>query len=367
MQLELDVRDRKVVVLGSYADARRVLKRYHLAGARVRAVLTGPLPAAGDRLPGVRYAVRPDDDSLSDWVNLLAPCWLVVLVGVDPATERQVDRLCRELRIGVAAEPAAVGHGGVTLVGGGPGATDLLTLQACAALREADVVFYDRLAPSEDLGRLAPAAELVDVGKSPHHHPVPQAEIQAQLVARAREGAAVVRLKGGDSFVFGRGGEEVLACVEAGVAVRVVPGISSAVSVPAAVGIPVTHRGISRAFTVISGHDPLTADELTSLARLDATLVILMGINNLPQICAGLLRAGQRPSTPAAVVERGFSTTQRTTVTTLDRLAAEVLRVDVRPPAVVVIGDVVGVGAPTGAEAPWWGLEPLAATGPSTP
>lgn len=346
MQLELDVHDRKVVVVGSHRAARRVLRRFQVAGARVKAVLDGPLPPAAERLPAVRYAVRPEDEEHTDWLNVLGPSWLVVLVGVDHNTAGRLRTLCQHLRVPVTTEPAALDHGVVTLVGGGPGVSGLLTVQACEALREADVVFFDRLAPHDDLPRLAPAAELVDVGKMPHHHMVPQHEIQAQLIARAHTGESVVRLKGGDPYVFGRGVEEVLACVAAGVPVRVVPGVSSALSVPAAVGIPLTHRGVSRAFTVVSGHDPLSTEELTTLARGLGTLVILMGITNLPQITAGLLRAGLAPTTPAAVVERGYSTTQRTTVTTAGRLADEVRRLDVRSPAVVVVGEVVALMDP---------------------
>ena len=346
MQLELDVRDRKVVVFGRHAAALRVVRRFEVAGARVTAVVEGPMPAATDRLPTVRYAVRPEDDCQPDWMNLLGPAWLVVLVGLDGDTEQHVRTLCAHLRIVVATEPAAVGHGLVTLVGGGPGVSSLLTLEAREALREADVVFYDRLAPTGDLASLAPAAELIDVGKRPHHHVVLQSDIQEQMIARARRGASVVRLKGGDPFVFGRGGEEVLACRAAGISVRVVPGISSALSVPAAVGIPLTHRGVSRAFTVVSGHDPLTPDELSGLARLQGTLVILMGINNLTQIMAGLLRAGLPASTPAAIIERGYSPTQRSTVAAAGELAAEARRVDVQSPAVVVLGEVVRLIGP---------------------
>jgi uroporphyrin-III C-methyltransferase len=352
MQLDLDVRDRRVVVFGTSAATRRVLRRYATAGAKVTMVVEGPMPPTADRLPRVRYAVRPEDEH----------------VGMNPSGEQRVRQLCDQLRIGVAREPEALPYGTVTLVGGGPGVTGLLTLQGAAALRDADVVFYDRLAPRDDLELLAPAAELVDVGKRPHHHPVTQDEIQQRMITRARHGDSVVRLKGGDPFVFGRGGEEVLACVEAGVAVSVVPGVSSSVSVPAAAGIPLTHRGVSRAFTVISGHDPLTAVELSALARLGGTLVILMGINNLPQIAAGLLRSGLAGATPAAVVERGFSSQQRTTVATLDRLSGEVRRLDVQPPAVIVIGDVVRLVGLGGVRAEWLqSLETLAATGGMTP
>lgn len=355
MQLDLDVRGRKVVVVGSSSAARRVVRRYDVAGARVTAVVDGPMPLAADRLPGVRYAVRPEQEHPPDWVNLLGPAWLVVLVGADAGTAELVGQLCRRLRVVVSSEAPAADHGSVTLVGGGPGVTGLLTLAAVEALREADVVFYDRLAPTGDLAALAPAAELVDVGKRPHHHPVSQSDIQAQLVARARLGQSVVRLKGGDPFVFGRGGEEVQACVDAGVAVRVVPGVSSSVSVPAAVGIPLTHRGVSHAFTVISGHDPLSAEELSALARLGGTLVVLMGIDNLPQIAAGLVRSGLDPRTPAAVVERGYASTQRTTIAPLERLADEVRRVDARPPAVVVVGEVVRLIGLGGVSTGWLG------------
>lgn len=237
-------------------------------------------------------------------------------------------------------EPAGA-RGSVTLVGGGPGDPGLLTVAGAAALREADVVFYDRLAPSADLAALAPRAELVDVGKRPFHHPVSQRSIERQLVERARGGQAVVRLKGGDPYVFGRGGEEVQACRAAGIEVRVVPGVSSAVSVPAAAGIPVTHRGISSAFTVVSGHVPPSAEQYAALAALDGTLVILMGTANLTQITAGLIRAGLAPSTPAAVVERGYAPDQRTVFAPLGGLAEEVRRLEVASPAVVVIGAVV--------------------------
>lgn len=368
MQLDLDVRDHRVVVFGTSAAARRVLRRYAVAGAKVTMVVEGPMPQAADRLPRVRYAVRPEDEHMSDWLNLLGPAWLAVLVGVDPSAEQRVRQLCGQLRIGVTSEPEALPYGTVTLVGGGPGVTGLLTVQGCEALRDADVVFYDRLAPNDDLELLAPGAELVDVGKRPHHHPVSQGEIQARMIARARLGESVVRLKGGDPFVFGRGGEEVLACCEAGVAVSVIPGVSSSMSVPAAVGIPLTHRGVSRAFTVISGHDPLTAVELSALAQLGGTLVILMGINNLPQIAAGLLRSGLACGTPAAVVERGFSSQQRTTVATLDRLSGEVRRLDVQPPAVIVIGEVVRMVGLGGERTEWLqSLETLAAAGGTAP
>ena len=143
---------------------------------------------------------------------------------------------------------------GRVTVAGGPGTTRLLTLEACEALLDADVVFYDRLAPTADLARLAPGAELIDVGKLPYHHPTSQDRIQELIIERARRGQTVVRLKGGDPFVFGRGGEEILACRAAGVDVRVVPGVSSAIAGPALAGVPLTHRQLTQGFTVVSGH-----------------------------------------------------------------------------------------------------------------
>jgi uroporphyrin-III C-methyltransferase len=276
-------------------------------------------------------------------IKAIGPAALVLLVGAPPDIEEPVRRLCGHIRVTVIREAPAAPGGSVTLVGGGPGPTALLTGAGYAALADADVVFYDRLAPSEDLVRLSPGAELVDVGKRPYHHPVSQHRIERRMIKRARQGLDVVRLKGGDPYVFGRGREEVLACSAAGIPVRVVPGVSSAISVPGAAGIPLTHRGISHCFSVVSGHAPLGSDELEALVRLGGTIVILMGIGNLAQISAGLLRAGLDGRTSAAVVERGFSTTQRATFTVLGRLADDVRRLEVSSPAVIVIGDVVGL------------------------
>ncbi|MGX5696093.1 uroporphyrinogen-III C-methyltransferase [Agromyces soli] len=239
--------------------------------------------------------------------------------------------------------------GRVTLVGGGPGPVDLLTVRAVRALGGADVVLYDRLAPRDDLAALAPHAELIDVGKTPGHHAVPQVEIEAMMVARAAAGAHVVRLKGGDPYVLGRGGEEVLACRAAGVPVEVVPGISSAIAVPAAAGIPVTHREVSRAFTVVSGHAPLSESELAGIAALGGTVVVLMGVAALPALVAGLARHGLAADTPVAIVERGHRPGQRTTIGTLADIVATAGVARIASPAVVVVGEVVRLaeeGAP---------------------
>ena len=331
------------MIFGDARGARQTQRRYLHAGATVTMVLDGPLPGYRDRPETVRYATRPALTDTAGLLRLIGPAWLIVDVGLPQPHRERVAELAGHLHILMISEDPAPRRGEVTLVGGGPGRTSLLTLEAVSALRRADVVFYDRLAPTDDLEKLAAGAELRDVGKSPYHHPVSQRSIQEEMIWRARQGGSVVRFKGGDPFVFGRGGEEMLACVAAGVAVRVVPGISSATSVPASYGIPVTHRGVSKAFTVISGHTPPEAYELEALVQLDATIVILMGISNLNPIMAGLERAGLPRHTPAAVIERGFSEDQRSLVTTAGELATEVRRLNIGSPAVIVLGDVVAV------------------------
>lgn len=231
--------------------------------------------------------------------------------------------------------------GRVTLVGGGPGAEELMTVAAIDALADADVVLYDRLAPHSRLAELAPGAVLINVGKKPGHHPISQTGIELLLVDHARAGAHVVRLKGGDPYVFGRGSEEVIACREAGIPVRVVPGVTSAISVPAAAGIPLTHRGVSHMFTVVSGHAPLTDTELKHLAGLGGTIVVLMGVSTLPHLAAGLQRHGASASLPVAIIERGYSDTQKTTVADLGTVVAEATLAGVSAPAVLVVGEVV--------------------------
>ncbi len=227
--------------------------------------------------------------------------------------------------------------GSVALVGGGPGGPDLLTSRGRRLLAEADVVVVDRLAPLAVLSELSPEVEVIDVGKLPEHHPTPQDRINEILVERARAGSRVVRLKGGDPYVLGRGGEERLACETAGVPVEVVPGVTSAVAVPAAAGIPVTHRGVAAGFSVVTGHEELR--ELP--ARGDHTLVLLMAVKRLATTAAELVASGHDPDRPAAVVERGFRPDQRVTVGTLATIAERAAAVGAGSPAVTVIGDVV--------------------------
>lgn len=234
-------------------------------------------------------------------------------------------------------------RGSVTLVGGGPGDAKLLTVAAVEALRSADVVLYDRLAPHDTLPELAPHAHLINVGKTPGHHPIGQTEIERLLVEHAQAGSRVVRLKGGDPYVFGRGAEEVAACRAAGIPVDVIPGVTSAISVPAAAGIPVTARGVTHLFTVVSGHAPLSDDEHRHLAGLGGTIVVLMGVATLPILTQGLLKHGLAPTLPVAIIERGFTPTQRTTVATLATALHVASAAAVRSPAVLVIGEVVGL------------------------
>jgi uroporphyrin-III C-methyltransferase/precorrin-2 dehydrogenase/sirohydrochlorin ferrochelatase len=238
----------------------------------------------------------------------------------------------------------------VVLVGGGPGDPELATVAARRALAEADVVVTDRLAPRELLGELSPDVELIDVAKLPGGRSAPQEEINRIVVERARQGKRVVRFKGGDPFVFGRGFEEALACAEAGVAWTVIPGLTSAVSVPGVAGIPVTHRGVAHDFTVVSGHLPPDHEESLvewdAVARLRGTIVLLMAVQNLASIAARLVAAGRSPDTPLAVVSEGTMPGERTVLSTLGEVSADLEREGVRPPAIAVIGDVVAVAHP---------------------
>jgi uroporphyrin-III C-methyltransferase/precorrin-2 dehydrogenase/sirohydrochlorin ferrochelatase len=234
-------------------------------------------------------------------------------------------------------EPAETRQGRVWLVGGGPGDTGLITARGRTVLAQADVVVIDRLGPRALLHELSPDVEVIDVGKTSGNHPVPQHEINALLIQHAQAGRDVVRLKGGDPYVFGRGGEELGACRAAGIEVEVVPGVTSAVSVPAAAGIPVTHRGVARGFSVLTGHDG--ASDVPG--GPDHTLVLLMGVTRLAETADALVTADRPADTPVALVEDGFGPRQRVTVGTLADIAERAAAVGVRPPAVIVVGDVV--------------------------
>ena len=239
---------------------------------------------------------------------------------------------------------------GVVLVGGGPGEPELVTVAARHALATADVVVADRLAPRELLDELGPHVELIDVAKLPRGRSASQQTINEVIIDRARAGKRVVRFKGGDNFVFGRGYEELLACAAADVPVTVVPGLSSAIAVPARVGIPVTHRGVAHEFTVISGHlPPGHPDSLVAwdaVAGLRGTLVLLMAVDNAPAIAEALLAGGRDAATPVAVIVDGTMPTERTVLSTLGTLAADLATHRVVPPAIIVVGEVVAVARP---------------------
>ncbi len=240
------------------------------------------------------------------------------------------------------------GPGWVALVGAGPGDPGLMTVRARRLLATADVVVIDRLAP--DIGHLVSAdTEVVDVGKAPGEHRALQEEINALLVERARRGQRVVRWKGGDPFVLGRGGEEMAACLDAGVQVHVVPGVSSALAGPLAAGIPLTHRGVAADFTVLSGHRDAGSDgDLDWLAAGAgaSTLVLLMAMGRLAAICAALIETGRAPGLPVAVVQNATLPGQRVAVGTLADIAEVVAREGLGSPAIVIVGEVVRVRPP---------------------
>lgn len=302
------------------------------------------------------FCVRADDGTRATaWtpaVGRHAGVTVAVLGNREPRRSAGVrDAIIAALRDGAIAVPGDDDRArGVVLVGGGPGDPDLVTVAARRALSEADVVVTDRLAPRELLGELSPDVELIDVTKLPRGRAAAQEEINRVIVDRALAGKRVVRFKGGDSFVYGRGYEEALACEEAGVPWSVIPGVTSAVSVPAAAGIPVTHRGVAHEFTVISGHlPPDHADSLVewdAVARLRGTVVLLMAVHNLPLIAERLVRGGRPASTPLAIISEGTMPGERTLLSTLGSVPEDMAREAVRPPAIVVVGDVVAVANP---------------------
>jgi uroporphyrin-III C-methyltransferase/precorrin-2 dehydrogenase/sirohydrochlorin ferrochelatase len=308
------------------------------------------------------WCARADDAAASTaWVPAVGrtgPVTVAVNAGRDPRRaaelrDRLVDTVDAEGRLaGKPAEPGAGGQretGRVSIVGGGPGDPGLITVTGLRRLRAADVVLTDRLAPLELLADLAPGVQVVDAAKVPGGPAMRQDRINHTLVEHARAGRAVVRLKGGDPFVFGRGREEVEACLAAGVPVEVVPGITSAISVPAAAGIPVTHRGVSQGFCVLAGHvrpgDSRSSVDWAALARSGMTLVLLMAVDHLAAIADTLISAGLPATTPGAVVSDGWSRQQRVVTAPLAELADAVKLAGVTNPAVVVIGDVAQLAA----------------------
>lgn len=390
----LDLEGRRVVVIGGGSVAQRRIPvllesgaAVHLVSPEITPTLQGLVDAGriwwqareyhtGD-LEGAWYVVAATKDSLvnarvaAEAEQLRTFCVRSDAVtsgtAVTPAVVRRGEMVVAVLtgeRARTAEARDVVAHalaeadveapgvdeqlrGTVALVGGGPGADDLMTIRGRRLLGRADVVVADRLAPQRPLAELRADVEIVDAAKIPYGRAMAQEAINQVLVDRARAGKFVVRLKGGDSFLYGRGYEEAQACAEAGIPCSVVPGVSSALSVPALAGIPVTNRGMTHEATIVSGHlPPGHPDSLVdwqALARMRGTLVILMGVKNTPAIAETLIGGGRGAGTPAAVIMDGSLDGQATRRCTLGSLAEVIAAEDIRPPAVVVVGEVAGL------------------------
>jgi len=308
--------------------------------------------AAAEAEAGRTFCSRADDAAASTaWTPASGRqdgATIAVLSGDPRRSAALRDAVVSGLRDGSLAAAHHRGRTpGVALVGGGPGDPDLITVRGRRLLAEADVVIADRLAPRELLAELGPQVEVIDASKIPYGRFMAQEAINTALIDHAKAGKFVVRLKGGDPYVFGRGMEELLAVTEAGIPVTVVPGISSSISVPAAAGIPVTHRGVTHEFTVISGHvapeDPRSLVNWAAAASMRGTLVLLMAVERIAAIAAALIAGGRSPQTRVAVVQEGTTANQRRVDATLATVAEVVAAEQIRPPAVVVVGDVVGL------------------------
>ncbi|MGF6880896.1 uroporphyrin-III C-methyltransferase/precorrin-2 dehydrogenase/sirohydrochlorin ferrochelatase [Nocardia sp. GAS34] len=396
----LDLAHRRVVVVGGGTVAQRRLGLLIASGADVRVISRTVTPAVeamaasgqiavelreyvGGDLDGAWYAIAcTDEPDTNAAVVAEAETRRIFCVRADnarrgtavtPATARYDgmtlgvlaggrhrrsaavrNALLEALQSGMVtgdSEPAAPG---VALVGGGPGDPDLITVRGRRLLARANLVVADRLAPPELLAELSPEVEVVDAAKIPYGRAMAQEAINTALIEGAKAGKFVVRLKGGDPYVFGRGYEELEACVAAGVPVTVVPGVTSAISVPALAGIPVTHRGVTHEFVVVSGHiapdHPDSLVDWPALARLRGTLVLLMAVERIDKFAAALLEGGRPADTPVTVVQEGSLRTQRVLRADLATVAERVRGEGIRPPAIIVIGPTAGFA--TGAPAP---------------
>jgi uroporphyrin-III C-methyltransferase/precorrin-2 dehydrogenase/sirohydrochlorin ferrochelatase len=395
--LALRLAGRRVVVAGGGAVAARRVPALLDAGAEVAIIAPELSPAlddlaaagriawaargyaAGDCAgawlvcactddPAVNAAVAAEADAAGIWCvraddAAASRAWTPasgqagdVRVGVlsgDPRRSAGIrDELVGALSSGAIGAPSGSRRGrrgGVALVGGGPGDPGLITVRGRALLAQADVVVADRLAPRSLLDELPADVEIVDAAKIPRGRAMAQEYINSVLVSRATAGRFVVRLKGGDPFVFGRGAEEVLACLRAGLPVTVVPGVSSAIAAPAVAGVPLTHRGVVQEFHVISAHVPPGDERSTvnwaALGSSRATLVLLMATEHLTAITDALMRHGRDPKSPVSVIADGTLPTQRKITATLDTVAHDAAEASIRPPAVVVVGEVVTIAA----------------------
>ena len=394
----LDLSGRRVVVVGGGTVAQRRLPRLVAAGAAVELIAPQVTPAvqgmadagelvwherpyADGDLDGAWYVVsctsdtevnaavaaeaercrvfcvRSDVGALGSAVTPAVGehdgLLIGVLAGGEPRRSAGVrDGLLDALREGRVRDLPSGSEGGpipgVALVGGGPGDPELITVRGRRLLARADVVVVDRLAPRELLDELPPDVVVVDAAKIPYGRSASQEVINKTLVEHALAGQFVVRLKGGDPYVFGRGYEELIACAQAGVPVTVVPGVTSAFAVPAVSGVPVTHRGVAHEVVVVSGHagpdDPRSMVDWPALARLRGTIVLLMAVERIGAIAAALVDGGRAADTPVAVVADGTMRTQKAVRTTLATVAEDVAAQGIRPPAIVVVGPVVAVG-----------------------
>ena len=392
----LTLAGRRVVVVGGGTVAQRRLPALLAAGADVEIVAPEVTPAVEGMATAreLRWTARPYRD------GDLAGAWYALAVTDDPQVNAAVATSAERARVfcvraddapgGTAVTPAVGEHDGLTvgvlsggrprrsaavrtalvealeagivpvdrvdaepvrpgvaLVGGGPGDPELITVRGRRLLARADVVVTDRLAPRDLLDELAPHVEVIDASKIPYGRAMNQERINELLVEHARAGRFVVRLKGGDPYVFGRGFEEVLACAQAGVPVTVTPGVTSAFAVPAVADVPVSHRGVAHEIVVVSGHvapgHPQSLTDWDALARLRGTIVLMMGVERIEAFADALLAGGRPADTPVAVVQDGTTRIQRTLRTTLASAAADMRAHEIAPPAVIVIGPVAGL------------------------
>jgi len=344
----IDLAGRPVVVVGGDGPALGHIAELLDAGAKITVVSETAVATIED-LAGrglIRWERHAFDAADLDYV------WLAVAATGDPtvnssiALEAEARRILA-VRVDTESPADIPSIGRVVLVGGGPGDPGLLTLAGKEAIENADVIITDRLAPLAALQWARPDAEVIDVAKVPGGRSTDQDEINRLLLEHAKSGKNVVRFKGGDNFVFGRGGEELIACLEAGVVATVIPGVSSAIAAPAAVNIPVTHRGINQGFTVISGHvppgDPESTLDYAALANSGTSLVLLMAVRTLPAIAVALIEGGMDPETPAAVIADGAMPSQKVVRATVGTIADVAREAGIKAPAVTVIGGVAAI------------------------
>lgn len=383
---------KKVVVVGGGSVAQRRLPLLVASGADVHVITRSATPAVeamsriqlslreyrdGD-LDGAWYAIAATDDAQVNAAvvaeadrrrifcvradiavegSAVTPATfdyaglsVGVLAGGEHRRSAAIRSAIREaLQSGlITAESDDVIHGGVALVGGGPGDPELITVRGRRLLAQADVVVADRLAPPELLAELPPHVEVIDAAKIPYGRAMAQDAINAVMIERAKAGQFVVRLKGGDPFVFARGYEEVLACADAGIPVTVVPGVTSAIAVPASVGVPVTHRAVNHEFVVVSGHiapgEPESLVNWDALAALSGTIVLLMAVERIELFTEALRKGGRPADTPVLVVQHGTTAAERTLRATLADAPEKIRAEGIRPPAIIVIGAVAAFG-----------------------